>query len=87
MNNDVDDPQRSSAPVLEPFAVPIPEAQRLCGDKCRSSLYDAISRGELDAVKDGQKTLITLASNRRRQANLPPAKIKPPTPPRSRRWQ
>jgi hypothetical protein len=83
----IDDQQRSQTPVLEPTHVSIPEARRLTGGKSRTSLYTAIARGELDAVKDGTKTLITLASIRRRQANLPPAKIKPPTPPRSRRRQ
>jgi hypothetical protein len=69
----------------EPIAVPIKEAQRLLGDKSRSEVYIAIGRGELDAVKDGQKTLITVASIRRRQAALPPAKIKPYTPREARR--
>jgi hypothetical protein len=91
-----DDQQPTPASALKPIAVPVPEAQRLCGDKCRSSLYDAIARGELEAVKDGAKTLITLESIERRQANLPPAKIKPlpppakikpPSPPRSHRRQ
>jgi hypothetical protein len=60
---------------IEPVAVAIPEAMRLTG-RSRSGLYDAIGRGELDAVKDGSRTLITMASIRRRQAALPRAKIK-----------
>jgi Helix-turn-helix domain len=44
----------------------------------RSSVYEAIGNGELDAVKDGDRTLITMESIERRQAALPRAKIKPP---------
>ena len=60
---------------VEPLAVLIPETMRLTG-KSRSGVYDAIGRGELDAVKDGARTLVTVASIRRRQAALPRAKIK-----------
>ena len=71
-------------PKLEPFAVSVRETQRLLGDKSHSGVYELIGRGELDAIKDGAKTLITLASIQRRQASLPPAKIKPPAPRRRR---
>jgi hypothetical protein len=81
------DNQQTAAPALEPVAVSIREAQRLLGDKARSQLYKDIARGELEAVKDGAKTLITLESIKRRQASLPPAKIKPPRPPCSHRRQ
>jgi hypothetical protein len=62
---------------LEPFAVDIPTTKRLLS-KCRSRIYDAIGDGDLDAVKDGKKLLITLESIRRFQAKLPRATIKPP---------
>jgi hypothetical protein len=62
---------------LKPYAVPIKKAQELLGGKARSEVYKAVGDGELDAVKDGAKTLITVASIERRQANLPAAVIKP----------
>jgi hypothetical protein len=71
--------------ALEPYAVPVPEARRLLGDKSHSALYELLGRGELAAIKDGAKTLIVLASIRRYQASLPPAKIRPPIPRRPRR--
>jgi hypothetical protein len=69
------DGQGDATLAIKPFAVPIPEAQRLLGDKGRSPLYEAISRGELRAVKDGNKTLIVLESIERYMAALPPAKF------------
>ena len=65
---------------LEPTAVSIPVARQLLGNKSHSCLYDAIGRGELVAVKDHTKTLITLESIKQYMASLPRAKIKPPTP-------
>jgi hypothetical protein len=75
----------SQSAALEPYAVPIPEAQRLLGDKSHSTMYELLGRGLLDAVKDGAKTLITLESIRRYSASLLPAKIKPSTPRRPHR--
>jgi hypothetical protein len=72
-------------PKLEPFAVTIPESQRLLGDKSHSALYELLGSGKLVAVKDGKKTLITLESIRDYMAGLPRAKIKPPAPRRKRR--
>jgi hypothetical protein len=63
--------------LLEPFAVSLKVARRLCGDMSRSRIYDALGRGELEAVKDGRKTLITMRSIRARQENLPRANIRP----------
>jgi hypothetical protein len=65
---------------LEPYAVPIPEARRLLGNKAHSTLYEELGRGRLVAIKDGSKTLITVESIQRYMANLPAAKIKPPRP-------
>jgi hypothetical protein len=75
---------------LRPFAVPIPTAQMLLGEKSVAALYNDLGRPEgdplrLDAVKDGTKTLITLESIERRQRSLPKAKIAPPPKPRERR--
>jgi hypothetical protein len=70
---------RTVFPQLEPFAVPLDEARRLLGNKGRNQVFEAIRRGELDAVRDGNKTLITVESIRRRQAALPPIQlIEPP---------
>jgi hypothetical protein len=61
---------------LKPFVVSIPEAARLQGHGRkpgggRNAIYEQIRRGELEAVKDGPLTRITMASIERRQANLP----------------
>jgi hypothetical protein len=60
---------------LKPHAVPIRVAQMLLGNKARSELYKQVGLGNLDALKDGNKTLITVASIERYIAALPPAKI------------
>jgi hypothetical protein len=66
-------------PELKPYAVSIPVAQSLMGDKSRSEVYEARARGEVDFVKDGKKTLVVLASIERRQAALPVATmVEPP---------
>jgi hypothetical protein len=61
---------------IEPFAVPLKEARRLLGDMSHAKIYEIIGRGEVEAVKDGAKTLITMRSIHQRQQSLPPAKIK-----------
>jgi hypothetical protein len=48
----------------------------------RSKLYEELGKGNLDAVKDGPRTLITTESIRRYQANRPAAAFKAPKPPR-----
>jgi len=63
---------------LEPFAVVMKTARNLLGGRAASTIYDMVGRGELDAVKDGKRILITMASIRRRQEGLPRAKIGPP---------
>ena len=75
------------APGMKPYAVPIKTAQKLLAEKARSEIYKCIGRGELEAVKDGARTLIVLASIERRQGKLPRANIKPlmrPIPKRGR---
>jgi hypothetical protein len=63
---------------LEPLAVPVPTAGHLLGDKSNSEIYEAIGRGDLVALKDGRKTLITLQSIRAYITALPRASIKLP---------
>jgi hypothetical protein len=82
------EPKRADTGIqtaLEPYAVPLREAQRLLGDKSHSTIYELLGRGLLAAIKDGTKTLVTLESIRRYSANLPAAKIKAPTPRRPHR--
>jgi hypothetical protein len=64
---------------FRPITVSIKDAQAITGIS-RSRVYELIGLGELDAVKDGDRTLITMASIERRQSALPRAQIKPPKP-------
>ena len=68
------------ATAFKPLMVSIDDACILLGRKktARSSIKLMLARGELDAVKDGERTLITMASIERRAASLPTAKFKPP---------
>jgi hypothetical protein len=61
---------------MRPFAVKIPDAQQILGRKARSQIYEAIGRGELEAVKDGSKTLVVVASIVRYCGQMRPAKIR-----------
>jgi hypothetical protein len=62
---------------LKPFAVPLrTEGKRLLGNKSVSEIYDQASKGRLELVKDGRKTLITLRSIDAYTAGWQPAKIK-----------
>jgi hypothetical protein len=63
-----------------PFAVSIPTARGILGNKSRSELYAAVGRGELDAIKDGSKTLIITTSIVRYCERMRPAQIKAPPP-------
>ena len=65
---------------LKPYAVQISVARVLLGGKSRSHIYDAAARGELDLVKDGGKTLVTVESIERRQQALPRVSVKPYAP-------
>jgi hypothetical protein len=58
------------ASLMEPLAVRPSEAGRLIG-KSRSSIYRMIRRGELDALKSGDCTLVTVPSLRRHIASAP----------------
>jgi hypothetical protein len=60
---------------LTPFAVTILAAKPLLANKCRSQIYEAIARGELDAIKDGPRTLIVVSSIERYMRSRPPARI------------
>jgi hypothetical protein len=71
---------------LKPYAVSPKEAARI--ENCGLTLiYDRLNAGEYDAVKDGKRTKILLASIEKRRASLPSYrtnKSPPPPPPRKR---
>jgi hypothetical protein len=73
---------KSFGPV-QPIAVTIPDTQVALGKKSRSTIYEAVGDGRLDAIKDGNKTLITVASIIRYATAMPPAEIAPMPP---RQW-
>jgi hypothetical protein len=84
-----DESPRSSQ--IRPLLVTIDDACILLGRRPktgRSSINQKIARGELDAVKDGDRTLVTMESVERLAASLPPAQFKPqsaqPAKPRKR---
>jgi hypothetical protein len=62
-------------------AVPTKKAQAIL-NMGHSKLYEELGKGNLSAVKDGSRTLITAESILRYQADRPVAVFKPPPPPR-----
>lgn len=54
----------------------ISDAQKISGNESRTGIYRAIRRGELIAVKRGNRTLIDLDSARRRARNFPRIVVK-----------
>jgi hypothetical protein len=67
------------APLVK--AVPKKKAQAIL-NMGHTKLYEELGKGNLDAVKDGPRTLITTESILRYQKNRPAAVFKPPGPPR-----
>ena len=67
-----------TASGLEPFALSPRDTAEAEGCAV-STVYKRIESGEYQAIKDGARTKITVASIRARQAKLPPASIKPMT--------
>ena len=59
---------------LRPLRVPVEEAARLLGIS-RPTMFRRIQRGEITAVKDGRRTLVTTAELERYAAlpSLPPS--------------
>ena len=62
-------------------AVPIDVACEVL-HRGRSKVFELLGQGELEGVRDGNRTLVTVASIRRYQAKMPPAVFKQPSPPR-----
>ena len=65
--------QSKLAEISEAILVSIDEGRHLSGNESRSSFYRALAAGELDAVKRGRRTLVTMESIRRRLRLLPKA--------------
>jgi Helix-turn-helix domain len=63
--------------VVEPIALPIPDAQRVSG-LSRSEIYRRLAAGDIKAVKSGSRTLILMDSIRAHLANLPVATFRTP---------
>jgi hypothetical protein len=59
---------------IEPANVTMRDGCAYTGDS-RTAMYDAIGRGEVEAVKEGKRTLLVFASLKRRVASRKPAKI------------
>src|SRR5260370_26723617 len=49
-------------PQLKPFAVSVAEAARIT-DSGESTIWEKLAKGELDAVKDGVRTKVTMAAS------------------------
>jgi hypothetical protein len=69
----------SSIDTLHPLKLSIPrlEAQQVL-NLGHNKLYGLLRKGELEAVKDGPRTLITIESIKRYQASRPRATFLPP---------
>lgn len=59
---------------IEPAHVTVRDGCAYTGDS-RSAMYDAISKGEVQAVKEGRRTLLVFASLKARIAARKPAVI------------
>lgn len=60
----------AASPQAEVLALTVPEARRVSG-MGRTALYEALARGEIEAVKRGTRTLILTDSLRSYLARLP----------------
>jgi hypothetical protein len=67
--------------TLHPLTLSVPRLQAQEILKLgHNKLYTLLRRGELQAVKDGPRTYVTVESIRRYQANRPKATFLPPPP-------
>jgi excisionase family DNA binding protein len=55
---------------MQPLAVSIPDAVKATG-MSRTSIYEALKRAEISAIKSGRRTLIPFADLERYLASLP----------------
>jgi hypothetical protein len=61
-------------PQVEPANVTMRDGCAYTGDS-RTVMYDAIGKGEVEAVKQGRRTLLVFASLKKRVASRKPATI------------
>ena len=59
---------------IEPANVTMRDGCAYTGDS-RTVMYDAIAKGDVEAVKEGRRTLLVFASLKKRVASRQPAKI------------
>ena len=59
----------------EPLTISIERASRLTNES-KTTIYNLIADGELEAVKSRRRTLVIYASVKRRLANLPRVELK-----------
>jgi hypothetical protein len=59
---------------IEPVNVTLAVGCAYTGDS-RTVMYDAIAKGDVEAVKQGRRTLLVFASLKKRVASRQPAKI------------
>jgi hypothetical protein len=69
---------------LRPFAVSVSKAAKLL-DSGESTVWAKLARGDLEAIKDGARTKVTLASIERHVSTWPRAKFLKPRPRVARR--
>jgi hypothetical protein len=67
------------AVTLRPLAVSVAKAALILNSG-ESTIWEKLARGELDAIKDGTRTKITMASIERHAASWPKAQFKPLKP-------
>jgi predicted DNA-binding transcriptional regulator AlpA len=63
---------------MEKLLLSIPDAMKLAA-LSRSALYERLSDGSIQAVKNGRKTLVVVSSLQAWAASLPVATFKPST--------
>ena len=68
---------KSSLAKSTPELATISDIQKMNGGESRASIYRALGRGELVAVKRGRRTLIVVESARQRIRNMPIASFRP----------
>ena len=65
--------------AIEPDFVTIEAGCQIISAISVAEMYRAARSQEIESVKAGKRTLLTVASLKAHAASLPPAKIKPPT--------
>jgi hypothetical protein len=65
--------------TIKPFALSVP-ATAVFINSGKSTVWEKLARGELEAVKDGARTKVTMASIERHVTSWPPAKFHPLKP-------